>query len=179
MLKDYMAPVVAGLIFAFMSIVFGTSLGMFFGVYEDQIKSYFLTNVKTHPEIHEQTPANFKKQVGDSWRYTQRAHFHAQGLGALGVGIILVLAFSWVSASTKKWLSLAVGIGAFLYPFCWLIAGFRIASMGKHAAKASVDWLAYISIPLFFGGMMLTLLILLLGWLFPKKLPGFLGKISS
>lgn len=179
MLKEYMTPVIPGLLIAFLAIVFGTGLGMAFGIYEDQIKGYFLSEVKAHPAIHEQTPTNIKKQVKDSWRYTQRAHFHSQGLGALGVGIILVIAFSWVSASIRRWLSLAVGIGAFLYPFCWLIAGLRIASMGKHAAKASVDWLAYISIPLFFGGMMLTLLILLLGWLFPKKLPGFLEKISA
>ncbi|HEX9758565.1 MAG TPA: hypothetical protein VGB26_12340 [Nitrospiria bacterium] len=89
-----------------------------------------------------------------------------------------MLAFSWVNPSVKKWTSLAVGIGAFLYPFCWLIAGLGISSMGEHAAKASVDWLAYISIPLFFGGMMLTLLILFLGWAFPKEQPGFLKNFQ-
>ena len=174
MLKEYMNPVLPGLLISFLAIVFGTGLGMTFGVYEDKIKAYFLSEVKAHPEIHEQTPANILKQVKDSWRYTQRAHFHSQGLGALGLGIILVLTFTWVSSPVKKWIGLAVGMGAFLYPFCWLIAGLRISSMGKHAAKASVDWLAYISIPLFFGGMMLTLLILFLGWVFPKERPGFL-----
>lgn len=76
-------------------------------------------------------------------------------------------------------MSLAVGVGALLYPFCWLIAGLRIASMGKHAAKASVDWLAFISIPMFFGGMMLTLLILIIGWLFPQGWPGFLKSFQQ
>lgn len=178
MIKDYMAPVIPGLVLAFLAIMFGTVAGMAFGIIEDDIKGHFLSEVKAHPVIHEQTPGNIKKQVHDSWRYTQRAHFHAQGLGALGVGIILVLALSPASRAVRKWVSLAVGGGALLYPFCWLIAGLRIASMGKSAAKASVDWLAFISIPMFFGGMMLTLLILIFGWLFPQGWPGLLKRFQ-
>jgi hypothetical protein len=178
MLKEALAPVIPGLLISFFAIVVGTGLGMAFGVYEDPIKDHLLTDVKAHPQIHEQTPENLKKQTGDGWRYIQRAHFHAQGLGALGVGIIITLGLSWVSIPVKKWLALATGVGAFLYPFCWLIAGLRIASMGKEAAKASVDWLAYLSIPLFFGGLMLTLLILFLGWWFPREMPGFLKRFS-
>jgi len=179
MLKEAMAPVIPGLLISFLAIVVGTGLGMAFGLYEDQIKDGLLADVKAHPQIHEQTPDNFKKQVGDGWRYFQRAHFHAQGLGALGVGIIVVLALSWVSASVKKWLALATGVGALLYPFCWLLMGLRIGSMGKQAAHASVDWLAALSIPLFFGGMMLTLLILFLGWLFPQAMPRVLRRFSA
>src|SRR3990172_7729666 len=152
MLKEAMAPVIPGLMISFLAIVVGTGLGMAFGLYEDQIKDGLLADVKAHPQIHEQTPDNIKRQVGDGWRYIQRAHFHAQGLGALGVGIIVVLGLTWVSASVKKWLALATGIGALLYPFTWLLMGLRIGSMGKKAAHASVDWLAALSIPLFFAG---------------------------
>ncbi len=179
MLKEAMAPVVPGLLISFLAIVVGTGLGMTFGLYEDQIKDALLADVRAHPQIHEQTPDNFKKQVGDGWRYIQRAHFHAQGLGALGVGIIVVLGLSWVSAPVKKWVALATGVGALLYPFCWLLMGLRIGSMGKQAAHASVDWLAALSIPLFFGGMMLTLLIVFLGWLFPQAMPRPLRRFSA
>lgn len=179
MLKEAMAPVIPGLLFSFLAIVVGTGLGMVFGVYEDQIKDGLVADVKAHPQIHEQTPDNIKKQVGDGWRDIQRAHFHAQGLGALGVGIIVVLGLTWVSASVKKWLALATGVGALLYPFCWLLMGLRIGSMGKQAAHASVDWLAAVSIPLFFGGMMLTLLILFLGWLYPQAMPKWLRRFSA
>jgi hypothetical protein len=178
MLKEAIIPVTPGLLISFLAIILGTGLGMAFGIYEDQIKDYLLADVKAHPQIHEQTPENLKKQVGDGWRYIQRAHFHAQGLGALGVGIIVILGLSWASVPVKKWLAMATGLGAFLYPFCWLISGLRIASMGKEAAKMSVDWLAYLSIPLFFGGLVLTLLILFLGWLFPREMPGFLTRFS-
>jgi hypothetical protein len=51
--------------------------------------------------------------------------------------------------------------------------------MGKQAAHASVDWLAALSIPLFFGGMMLTLLILFLGWFFPQAMPSVLRRFSA
>jgi hypothetical protein len=179
MLKEAMAPVIPGLMMSFLAIVVGTGLGMAFGLYEDQIKDGLLADVKAHPQIHEQTPDNIKRQVGDGWRYIQRAHFHAQGLGALGVGIIVVLGLSWVSAAVKKWLALATGVGALLYPFTWLLMGLRIGSMGKQAAHASVDWLAALSIPLFFGGMMLTLLILFLGWLYPQAMPRVLRRFSA
>jgi hypothetical protein len=179
MLKEAMAPVIPGLLFSFFAIVVGTGLGMAFGIYEDQIKDALMADVTAHSQVHVQTPDNIKKQVGDGWRYIQRAHFHAQGLGALGVGIIVVLGLSWVSAPVKKWVALATGVGALLYPFTWLLMGLRIGSMGNKAAHASVDWLAAVSIPLFFGGMMLTLLVLFLGWLYPQRMPKGLRWFSA
>jgi hypothetical protein len=179
MLKDVLAPVVPGLLVSFLAIVFGTSMGMLFGLYEDPIKDYLSARIKAHPEIHDQSPDNVKRQTGGAWRDIQRAHLHAQGLGALGVGIGLVLGFSWVAAPIKRWLALATGLGGLLYPFCWLLMGLRIGSLGEEAAHASVDWLAALSVPLFFGGMLLTLAILFLGWLFPKQLPRPLRKFSA
>jgi hypothetical protein len=179
MLKDALAPVIPGLLISFLAIVVGTVLGTAFGLFEDQIKDALLADVTAHPQIHEQTPDNVKKQASDGWRYFQRAHMHAQGLGALGVGIILVLGMSWVSVSVKRWLAIATGLGALLYPFCWLLMGMRIGSMGKKAAHASVDWLAAVSVPLFFSGMMLTLLILFLGWLYPQSMPKALRRFSA
>jgi len=179
MFKDALAPVVPGLLVSFLAIVFGTSMGMLFGLYEEPIKDYLSAQIKAHPEIHEQSPDNLKRQTGGAWRDIQRAHLHAQGLGALGVGIGLILVFTWVSAPIKRWLALATGLGALLYPFCWLLMGLRIGPLGEDAAHASVDWLAAVSVPLFFGGMLLTLAILFLGWLFPKRMPGVLKKFSA
>lgn len=179
MFKEAMAPVTVGLLLAFLGIVVGTVLGAAFGISEDRIKDRLLADVTAHPQIHEQSADNLKKQVDSGWRYIQRAHFHAQGLGALGVGIIVVLGLSWVSAPVKKWLAIATGLGALLYPFTWLLMGFRIGSMGKDAAHASVDWLAALSVPLFFGGMMLTLLILFLGWLYPHTMPKGLRRFAA
>jgi len=179
MVKDALAPVMPGLLVSFLAIVFGTGLGMLFGIYEEPIKDYLSAQIKAHPEIHEQTPDNLKRQTGGAWRDIQRAHFHAQGLGALSVGISLVLGFSWVAAPIKRWLALATGLGALLYPFTWLVIGLRVGSMGEEAAHASVDWLAGLSVPLFFGGMLLTLGILFLGWLFPDEMPGVLKKFSA
>lgn len=179
LLKNVLAPVIPGLLASFLAIVFGTSLGMLFGIYEDSIKDYLSAQIKAHPEVHAQTPDNLKKQTGGAWRDLQRAHLHAQGLGALGVGISLVLGLSWVAAPVKRWLALATGLGGLLYPFTWLLMGLRVGPMGEEAAHASVDWLAALSVPLFFGGMLLTLLILFLGWLFPNGMPGLLKKFSA
>ncbi len=161
--------VLPGLIISFLAVLFGTGAGMAFGIVEDEIKAFLLNTATQHPEIHGQTAAAWEKPSKDAWRYIQRAHFHAQGLGALGIGIILVLALTRASRKTKTILSLGIGLGAFLYPFCWLIAGLRIPTIGKHAAKASVDWLAGISIPLFLGGMSFVLAILFISWLTAKN----------
>jgi hypothetical protein len=179
MFRNVLAPVVPGLLVSFFAIVLGTGLGMLFGLYEAPIKESLTAQVHAHPAVHDQAPENVKRQVSIAWRNIQRAHFHAQGLGALGIGICLVLGFSWVSAPIKRWLALATGLGALLYPICWLMIGLRVGSMGEEAAHASVDWLAGLSVPLFFGGMLLTLLILFLGWLFPDEMPGVLKKFSA
>jgi hypothetical protein len=57
--------------------------------------------------------------------------------------------------------------------------GLRIGPMGEEAAHASVEWLAGLSVPLFFGGLLLTIVILFLGWLYPKGMPGALKKFSA
>lgn len=179
MIKTALAPVVPGLMLSFLAIVFGTGLGMAFGIYEEPIRHYLTAQIQAHPEVHDQAPDSIKRDINMAWRDIQRAHFHAQGLGALGVGIIIVLGLSWVSAPVKRWLALATGFGALLYPCCWLLMGLRVGQMGAEAAHASVDWLAALSVPLFFGGMLLTLLILFLGWLFPNEMPGVLKKFSA
>lgn len=157
--------VLPGLIISFLAVLFGTGAGMAFGIAEDEIKAFLLNTATNHLEIHGQTAAALEKPTKDAWRYIQRAHFHAQGLGALGICIILVLALTRASRKTKTFLSLGIGLGAFLYPLCWLIAGLRIPAIGKHSAKASVDWLAGISIPLFLGGMFIVLVILIISWM--------------
>jgi hypothetical protein len=179
MSRVLLAPVLPGLIISFLAIVVGTGLGMAFGIYEEPIRDYLAAQIRDHPDVHDQAPDNLKRDATMAWRDIQRAHFHAQGLGALGVGIILVLSLSWVSAPVKRWVALATGLGALLYPFCWLLMGLRVGPMGAEAAHASVDWLAGVSVPLFFGGMLLTLLILVLGWLFPDEMPSALKKFAA
>ena len=179
MFREVLAPVVPGLLISLFAVVMGTGLGMLFGIYEEPIKDSLSAQIKAHPEIHEQTPDNIKRQTGNAWKDLQRAHLHAQGLGALGIGIGLVLGLSWVAAPVKRWLALATGLGALLYPFTWLLMGLRVGPMGGEAAHASVDWLAALSVPLFFGGLLLTIVILFLGWLYPKGMPGVLKKFSA
>jgi len=157
--------VLPGLLISFLAVLFGTGAGMAFGLAEDEIKAYLHTTALAHQDIHGTGVDAATQSSKKAWRYIQRAHFHAQGLGALGISIILALALTRASRKTKTFLSLSIGIGAFLYPLCWFIAGLKIPVIGKSAAKASVDWLAGISIPLFFGGMCIVLIILFLSWL--------------
>lgn len=162
-------PVIPGLMLSFLAVLTGTGAGMAFGLVEDEVKDYFLQKAQTHVNAAYGVSADPTKLAKDAWRYVQRGHVHAQGLGALGIGIILVLTITRASPKVKTLLSTGIGLGAVLYPFCWFLAGFRIPSVGKEAAKASVDWLAAISIPLFFGGMCLVLAMLCLTWLAARQ----------
>lgn len=62
-----MALVIPELVLDFLAIVFvGTVTGMVFGMIEDDIKGYILSEVKAHPAIYEQALRNSKKQFHDS-----------------------------------------------------------------------------------------------------------------
>ena len=71
-----------------LSLSFGIGLGVTFGVAEDSIKSYISDAVAANPEVHDDES---HKKI---WRYAQRAHFHATGVAAFSIGLILLIMFS-------------------------------------------------------------------------------------
>ena len=83
MLND-IAPVRIGLILAMLTLLFGIGMGINFGVNEDGVKGYVKEGVAAHAQLHD------AKSESKIWRYAQRAHFHATGVGAFALGMILV-----------------------------------------------------------------------------------------
>lgn len=116
-----------GLFLVMLTLVFGISLGVGFGVAEDSVKSYISEGVVAHADVHD---ANSNKKI---WRYAQRAHFHSTGIAAFSIGLILLIMLSSLKKELKKAASILIGLGG-LYPLSWFTMFILAPSIGRSAA---------------------------------------------
>jgi hypothetical protein len=104
--------------------------------------------IAAHPTRHD------AKSQDAIWRYVLRAPFHATGIGAFSIGLILIVAMSDLSVLMKKWTSLLIGLGSF-YPAAWYTTFYLSPSLGRRAAHE--HWitltLVYVAIPSLVAGM--------------------------
>jgi hypothetical protein len=148
-----------GLALALLGLGFGIALGIYFGINEDAILAYIANGIAAHPTLHD------AKSQDAIWRYVQRAHFHATGIGAFSIGLILIVALSDLSALMKMWTSLLIGLGG-LYPVAWYTTFYLSPSLGRSAAHE--HWatltLVYVSISGLVVGMAIMVANLFLGF---------------
>ncbi len=122
------------------SIVFGVNEGFF----KDRIQAGLLKNEKIQSMPDETARADkMKVEAEKNWRYFQRYHFHATGVGSMTMVILIFLAF--INAPKKQILtaSYMIAIGGFLYPFVWLFAGIYGPEMGRDQAKEAFAIFGY------------------------------------
>lgn len=72
----------------------------------------------------------------------RRGHVHAMGLGALTIVISFVIAFTSAPDKIKTITSVAAGLGGIIYPFAWIVMGYRTPALGIEGAEASVTTIA-------------------------------------
>jgi hypothetical protein len=75
-------------------------------------------------------------------RILTRAHIHFMGLGLFTIIIALVLAFTRATDRSKTLASVVTGLGGLIYPFAWILMGYRIPALGMAEADASVRFIA-------------------------------------
>ncbi len=121
----------AGLAIVILSLFFGVGLGISFGVNEDAFKDYVKEGVAAHPELHDET-SNDK-----IWRYAQRTHFHAGGISAFCLGLIILVMFSDLPRKLQTISSLLIGLGSF-YPLAWFSMFFLAPSIGRDPAHEHI-----------------------------------------
>ena len=140
-----------GLFLAMLTLIFGLGLGIGFGVAEDSVKSYISDGIASHAQVHD------KKSNSKIWRYAQRAHFHATGIAAFSLVLILLIMFSSLKKELKKISAILVGLSG-LYPLAWLTMFILAPSIGRSAAHHHIltEIFTYIGT----GGLLLGLLIL-------------------
>lgn len=137
-------PVLPGLCFAVLTLLFGFGLGVVFGLNEEAIQSRLTASAEAVRTTVYKDDAGAMKAVHDkSWNYMQRAHLHAGGLGATAIALSLVVVLLGTGPGMARLVSLAAGVGSLGYSVFWLWAGFRAPSLGSTgAAKESLAWLA-------------------------------------
>ncbi|MGD9851100.1 MAG: hypothetical protein AB7T38_07525 [Nitrospirales bacterium] len=135
-----------GLGLVLLGLMFGVGMGMVFGINEDFFKEYIAQGVAANPEFHD------SKSADKIWRYAQRAHFHATGIAAFSLGLIILLMFSGMKSGYKKASAILLGFGS-LYPLSWLAMFVLAPSIGRGPAHEHIltEIFAYMGV----GGLLL------------------------
>lgn len=157
MLND-IAPVRLGLILSMLTLLFGIGMGVVFGVNEDGVQDYIKDGIAAHPQLHDQ------QSQSKIWRYAQRAHFHATGVGAFTLGMILLVGATPMTRRFKAAVSTLIGIGSF-YSLAWLSMFLLAPSLGRGAAHDALatELITKVTVGSLLLGVALLLLHLLFG----------------
>ena len=126
MLND-IAPVRLGLVLSMLTLLFGIGMGVVFGVNEDGVQDYIKDGIAAHAQLHDQ------QSQSKIWRYAQRAHFHATGVGAFTLAMILLVGATPMTRRFKAAVSTLIGVGSF-YSLAWLSMFLLAPSLGRGAA---------------------------------------------
>lgn len=154
-----------GLALVMLGLLFGIGLGIAFGVNEDFFETYIAQGIAAHPEVHD------AKSPEKIWRYAQRAHFHATGIAAFSIGLLLLVSASSLKQRFKTIAAALIGLGS-LYPLSWFTMFLVAPNIGRDAAHAHPvsELLTYTGT----GGLVLGMAILLANLFF-----GFLSERSN
>ena len=126
-----LSTVRAGLAIVLLGLFFNVGLGISFALNEDAYKDYIAEGIAGHPELHDE------KSKDKIWRYAQRTHFHAGGVAAFSLGLIILVMFSDLPRKLQKSSSILIGLGSF-YPFAWLSMFFLAPSIGRGPAHEHI-----------------------------------------
>ncbi|MDD4974457.1 MAG: hypothetical protein PHY93_08900 [Bacteriovorax sp.] len=143
---------------ALLSIVGGVFISILFAVQEDMFLSHITTGLDKNVKIQKivdptEKAAKIKTETEKNWRYFQRFHFHATGIGAMMMGILLFLSRLKAPKQSVNIASFMIAIGGTLYPFVWLFAGIYGPEMGRNEAKEAFAFLGYMGGVFLLGGI--------------------------
>jgi hypothetical protein len=150
-------------VLAILGMVGGVFIAILFGANEDlfhkRIESGLALNTKIQQIADPAEKAEKLKAEGEkNWRYYQRFHFHATGIGAMMMGLLLFLGRLAAPRRATLVASWLVAVGGFLYPFVWLFAGLYGPEMGRSEAKEAFAIFGYMG-GLFLVGGVLTMVL--------------------
>lgn len=133
-----------GVLLSLIAILSGFVLGGVFGGLEDQLKADLASSAAAVvDEVYEGDAQAAGSVVDRAWSYYERAHLHWGAIGAATLALSILLAGVMGSTRGARLASLAMGLGAVLYPTYWLLAGRRAPALGgTGASKETLQWLA-------------------------------------
>ena len=147
-----LTPVKPGLVLVMAGLLFGIWLGVSFGINEDGYKDYIAEGITRHQDLHD------AKSADKIWRYAQRAHFHATGIAAFSLGLVVLVAGSGMQRRMKTLSSVLIGLGG-LYPLGWYNMYLNAPVIGRAAAHDHIltELFTYAGV----GGLLVGLAMLL------------------
>jgi len=154
----------APFVLALLGMVGGVFIAILFGVNEEFFKSKIDEGLQTQPQFQALTDPQkkqdkIKEEATKNWRYYQRYHFHATGIGSMSMGVLLLLSLLTGPISLKRAASYCTAVGGFLYPFVWLFAAIYGPHLGRSVAKEKFVVFGYMG-GVFLLGLILTLILL-------------------
>lgn len=153
MVDNRLKLVRVGLLLAMLTLFFGIGMGVAFGVNEDVFKDFVAEGIAAHPQVHDD------KSTSKIWRYVQRAHFHAAGIGAFSLGLIVLVAMSGLTPRLKRLSAALIGLSG-VYSLSWLSMFLLAPSMGRDAAHHALltETFTYIGVGAALAGIALLCL---------------------
>ncbi|HSF08172.1 MAG TPA: hypothetical protein VLA60_02095 [Nitrospirales bacterium] len=135
-----------GLALVLLGLLFGVGMGIVFGVNEDVFKDYIAQGITANPGVHD------SKSADKIWRYAQRAHFHATGIAAFSLALVILVMFSTLKPTYKKASAILLGLSSF-YPLSWYTMFWLAPSIGRGPAHGHIltEFFAYTGV----GGLLL------------------------
>lgn len=148
-------------VIAILTLIGGVFISILFGANEDYFKDKINEGLKKNEKVNqiqdpEEKAAVLKTEADKNWRYYQRFHFHATGIGAMIMGVLLFISFLSAPEKLKNITSYLVSFGGFLYPFVWLFAAIYGPEMGRSEAKEAFAVFGYMG-GVFLLGLFLSL----------------------
>lgn len=136
-------PVLIGLVFALLTILYGQGMGIAFGLNEDAIKGRLKASAAAVRLTAYKDDAAVKVVLDNSWNYMKRAHLHAGGMGTTALALMILVGLLRPTRLASLLIGIGLGAGGLGYSVYWMWAGFRAPSLGSTtAAKESLKWLA-------------------------------------
>jgi hypothetical protein len=157
-----LSPVKIGLALVFLTLLMNIGLGALFGMNEDLFQNYIHSGIAAHPALF----SNPDKDQDVIWRWVQRAHFHAGGIGAFTLGLVILTAISNLGERRKQITAALLGLSIF-YPLAWFAMFLYAPSVGRSAAHHMpvVELFTDIGV----GALSLGLLSLITGIFLPSR----------
>lgn len=157
-MNEAMKTVKIGLFLVMLTLIFGIALGVVFGLVEDSVKSYIAEGIAAHPAVHDEQSSS------KIWRYAQRSHFHATGIAAFSIGLLLLIMHSSLGRRLKPVAALLVGLGG-MYPLSWFTMFILAPSIGRGAAHHHIvtEMFTFIGVGSLLAGIAILCANLLLG----------------
>ena len=164
-------PAKLGTFFALLTILMAFAMGAGMGLFEDEAKDFFkdeayaarytaygVEPATTKPATPEAPKADaakaddkearvltpkMEKAAADAWKYTKRTHYHSGGIGAVALGLCLMLGIVSRCGICKFLGSLCLGLGALGYSVFWGLAAWKAPTLGSTgAAKEMFEYVA-------------------------------------